>query len=230
MTGWPDPVIGPLGLSHLVGGGAFESLRAVDGERERTQPATWLKAPPPGTINTNDIHRAEFVLLNVLLAAATSHLVAQGMAMKRIVRRYEPEDLDDVLSSWESATRVAHPFLTEQFLEQERHNIPNVYLPNAETWVVEQGNRVIGFISLIGSEVGAVFVRPEFHGTGAGRSLMDKAQELRGDLEVEVFKANGIAREFYESYGFKHLTETIHEETGNELIRLKFTAGKKVEA
>lgn len=147
--------------------------------------------------------------------------------MKRIVRRYENDDMDDVLSCWESATKVAHPFLTEQFLEQERYNIPNVYLPNAETWVVEQENGVIGFIALIGNEVGAIFVKPEFHGTGAGRSLMDKAQELRGDLEVEVFKANDIGRKFYARYGFEQLVETTHEQTGNELVRLKFTAREK---
>lgn len=145
------------------------------------------------------------------------------------IRPYEPDDLDDVLSSWESATSIAHPFLTEDFLEQERHNIPNLYLPNAETWVVERGNQVIGFVALIGNEVGAIFVKPEFHGTGAGRSLMDKAQELRGDLEVEVFKANEIGRKFYASYGFEPLDEKIHEQTGNELIRLKFTAPASIE-
>ena len=41
--------------------------------------------------------------------------------MQRIIREYQPADLDDVLASWESATRLAHPFLQEDFLEQERH-------------------------------------------------------------------------------------------------------------
>ena len=61
--------------------------------------------------------------------------------MDRIVREYQPEDLNGVLAAWESATRLAHPFLSEDFLEQERYNIPNLYLPNAETWVIEQDSR-----------------------------------------------------------------------------------------
>jgi putative acetyltransferase len=111
-------------------------------------------------------------------------------------------------------------------LDKERYNIPNVYLPNAETWVAELDSKVIGFIALIGSEVGALFVEPDFHGTGIGRALMDRAQELRGDLEVEVFQSNSIGRNFYSRYGFLPLTETIHEETGNRILRLKYTAPK----
>ena len=146
--------------------------------------------------------------------------------INRIVREYKDEDLNDVLSAWESASRIAHPFLTPEFLAQERYNIPNIYLPNAETWVVEQAGQVIGFIALLANEVGAIFVKSEFHGTGAGKALMDKAQELCGDLEVEVFKANSIGRRFYTSYGFEPLSESIHEQTGEILLRLKFKANK----
>lgn len=140
------------------------------------------------------------------------------------IRRYRDDDLSDVISSWENASRIAHPFLTNEFLEQERYNIPNVYLPNADTWVAEHDGRVIGFIALLGNEVGAIFVQPAFHGAGAGLALMNKAQALHGDLEVEVFKENPIGRKFYSRYGFDLLLEKKHEQTGNQVLRLKFTA------
>ncbi len=146
--------------------------------------------------------------------------------MLMIIRAYREDDLNDVLSVWENASKLAHPFLTSEFLAQERHNIPNVHLPNADTWVAEFDGRVIGFIALLGNEVGAIFVEPEFHGAGVGRALMDKAQELHGDLEVEVFQANSIGRKFYSRYGFEALSERVHEETGNKVLRLKFTANK----
>jgi putative acetyltransferase len=145
----------------------------------------------------------------------------------RNIRKYESGDLPDVLSAWENASRIAHPFLTGEFLEQERRNIPDVYLPNAETWVIEQSEKIIGFISLIGNEVGAIFVQPEYHGTGAGRALMDKVQALHGDLEVEVFEANSMGRRFYANYGFEPLSKKVHAQTGNVLLRLKFTANNK---
>jgi putative acetyltransferase len=52
---------------------------------------------------------------------------------------------------------------------------------------------------------------------------MDKAAELRGDLEVEVFAANEIGRAFYDRYGFRFLDRTRHEPTGQDLLRLRFT-------
>jgi len=142
------------------------------------------------------------------------------------LRKYEPRDLNNVLDAWENASKIAHPFLQKEFLARERENISKVYLPNTETWVAEYNGVVIGFIALMGNEVGAIFVQPEFHGTGFGRALMDKARELHDDLEVEVFVANAIGRKFYTRYGFKPLGKKIHEETGNEVLRMKYTADK----
>jgi len=149
--------------------------------------------------------------------------------MNAIIRHYKVDsnDLTGVMSSWENASKMAHPFLTEKFLDTERHNIPNVYLPNTETWVADFDGVVIGFIALMGNEVGAIFVEPEFHGTGVGLSLMNKAQQIHGDLEVEVFDENSIGRKFYSSYGFNLLTEKIHAPTGNKVLRLKFTDNKR---
>ena len=145
--------------------------------------------------------------------------------MTHIIRQYVESDLDGVLSSWESASKIAHPFLKEEFLETERYNIPNVYLPNTDTWVAEVEGKVVGFIALMGNEVGAIFLDPKFHGIGIGKSLMDKAQELHETLEVEVFKANSIGRKFYDRYGFELLSESIHEPTNQESLRLKLVCG-----
>ncbi len=140
--------------------------------------------------------------------------------MNNNIRQYQNMDLDEMLAVWGSATRLAHPFLTEAFLEQEKYNIPNVYLPITDTWVAVDNNRVVGFIALIGNEVGALFVDPDYHGQGRGRALLDKAHSLHDSLELDVFKENSIGRRFYERYGFEFLTESVHEETGNIVFRL----------
>jgi putative acetyltransferase len=119
---------------------------------------------------------------------------------------------------------LAHAFLSQEFLELERHNIPNVYLPNAETWVREVDGHVAGFISLLGSEVGAIFVDPEFHRSGIGRALIDRARALRGELEVEVFERNLPGRAFYAKLGFEFMHLKIHNQTGFEVMRLRLAA------
>jgi putative acetyltransferase len=140
------------------------------------------------------------------------------------IRQYRESDLEAVLSSWEVATRLAHKFMTDDFIAQERKNTTEIYLPNTDTWVAEIDGEVVGFIALMGNEVGAIFLQPACHGKGVGKALMDKARELHGNLEVEVFKENTIGRKFYSRYGFSHLEEKLHEPTGQQLLRLKFPA------
>ena len=140
-----------------------------------------------------------------------------------MIREYEDKDLEELLEAWYSASKVAHPFLSEEFLEQERKNIESVHLPNAETWVYELNGAVVGFIALIGNEVGAIFLDPEFHGKGIGRALMDHARSIRDVLELDVFKENKIGRNFYKKYGFIEEYEYLHKETGFMQLRLKLT-------
>ncbi len=142
--------------------------------------------------------------------------------MTHIIRQYIEADSNGVLSSWENANRIAHPFLSKTFVDKVRNDIPNLYIPNAETWVAEVDGQIVGFISLIGNEVGALFVEPEFHGIGIGRALMDKAQSLHEKLDVEVFKENTIGRKFYTAYGFEFMLEKKHEESGEAVIRLRY--------
>jgi putative acetyltransferase len=94
-------------------------------------------------------------------------------------------------------------------------------LPKSETWVCEYNSEVVGFISLIGNEIAALFVQPEHHGIGLGRALVDKAFELHESLEVEVFEVNSIGLQFYFAYGFVAFLEKIHEITNKKVFRMK---------
>ncbi len=141
--------------------------------------------------------------------------------MSLIIRQYKTTDLDNVLNSWEVSTRLAHAFMEDEFIAQERNNVEHMYLPNTDTWVAEIDGVVKGFIALMGNEVGALFLLPEYHGQGIGKALMDKAQSIHGELEV--FKVNLIGTAFYSRYGFTHLSESLHEPTGQQVLRLRYT-------
>lgn len=140
-----------------------------------------------------------------------------------MIRAYQEQDLESVLAVWYSASQVAHPFLDEDFFAQERQNIATMYIPNAETWVYELDDIVVGFVSLIGNEVGGLFVDAEHQRQGIGHSLMDKARSIRDDLMLDVFKDNLVGRRFYEKYGFVQVGEHLHEATGHLQLRLQLT-------
>jgi putative acetyltransferase len=143
--------------------------------------------------------------------------------MHTVIRKYKEDDMAHVLSAWERASQIAHPFLPREFLATERASIPGyLRLPATETWVVEQAHQVVGFMSLVGNVIGLLYVQPAVHGTGVGRALMDKAKELRRDLEVEVFAANTAACRFYVKSGFVLRCAMTHRQSGYEMLRLKF--------
>jgi putative acetyltransferase len=138
-----------------------------------------------------------------------------------MIRKYQDHDLNSLLELWYRASHLAHPFLDESFLRQERETIASVYMPRAETWVYARQGDVVGFISLLGNEVGGLFVDPTVQREGIGRALMDHARLLRGELEVEVFKANSIGRRFYDRYGFVFVKEHVDEQTGQPVLRMR---------
>jgi putative acetyltransferase len=140
-----------------------------------------------------------------------------------MIRPYAEQDVDALIEVWRAASQIATPFLSAEFLAQEADNIRNLYLPNAETWVIDSEDTVAGFIALIGDEVGAIFVHPNYQGQSLGRALMDHAVSLRKSLFLDVFKENAVGRRFYDRYGFQYENEHTHEETGQQLLRLVFT-------
>jgi putative acetyltransferase len=139
-----------------------------------------------------------------------------------MIREYRHHDRDEAVDVWERASRLAHPFLDEAFFVHEREMVATVHLAQAETWVFVRDAGLAGFISLIGNEVGGLFIDPRVHGQGMGRALVDHAAALRPVLEVEVFAANHIGRRFYDRYGFRQVAQLVHEPTGQAVLRLRY--------
>ena len=81
---------------------------------------------------------------------------------------------DAELDVWYRSSLIAHSFLTEEFFAAERQEIAHDLLPMTETTVYESDGRVVGFVSLIENEVGAIFVDPDHQRRGIGRALMDR--------------------------------------------------------
>jgi putative acetyltransferase len=139
-----------------------------------------------------------------------------------MIREYRAEDSPSVVAIWRAASDMAHPFLTSDFQAAEAENVRHVYPKFAEIWVKQMSGEVVGFIALIGNEVGAIFLAPRLHGKGIGRELMEFAVARKGAVTVQVFKDNAIGRRFYDRYGLVPTGETIHAETGQTLLTLAY--------
>lgn len=142
------------------------------------------------------------------------------------IRQARPADRPALLRIWLEASRVGHPFLGEEIFQSQLPKLRDVYIPNADNWVAEEG-RILGFIGLIGNHIGGLFVAPEAHRRGVGRKLVSHASARLGKLSVEVYEQNEAAVAFYRRCGFERVGRKESDDEGrpHPLLRLELAPG-----
>lgn len=132
-----------------------------------------------------------------------------------VIRPYAPgSDLKKLSRIWLDASLLAHPFIGEQRLLEQRTLIEDQYFPNSETWVACVHEEPSGFISLLDTFIGGIFVSPTQQGLGIGRQLISHALNLKGELELEVYTDNQQAVNFYNGLGFQELSRRARDDDG----------------
>lgn len=134
-------------------------------------------------------------------------------------------DLKKLSDIWFQASLKAHPFIGRPRLIEQRQLIEAEYLPKAETSVACLDGGAIGFISLLNSFIGGIFIAPDRQGMGVGRKLIAHALERKQELSLEVYTANEQAVGFYIALGFQELSRRDVDDFGfpfpNATLRLR---------
>jgi putative acetyltransferase len=124
-----------------------------------------------------------------------------------VVRRAQPAEHSVLLAIWERSVRATHTFLTEADIAFYRPLTGDILAGDTlELWVLtNEADVPIGFLSLAGDVIEALFLEPAHRRQGGGRRLIAHAQALRsgGALTVDVNEQNVAARAFYEALGFE---------------------------
>ncbi|WP_027896741.1 N-acetyltransferase [Zestomonas thermotolerans] len=142
-----------------------------------------------------------------------------------MIRPYLPTDGDAVLDIWLKASIQAHDFVPASFWRERLPAMREHYLPQAETLVLEENGRVVGFASLHGQRLAALFVSPEAQARGLGRLLLDAAKRRRASLELSVYRTNARALAFYRAGGFVTVDETCDPHTGQPELTMRWSRG-----
>jgi len=132
-----------------------------------------------------------------------------------MIREYTADDIDAVADIWLSASIKAHDFIEPSFWESQVDNMINVYIPDSKTYVYVKDLIIIGFYSLCGNNLAAIFVSPEYQGHGVGKKLMAHAKNQRTSITLSVYKENRKSYQFYLAQGFKVITEQVDQHTGH---------------
>lgn len=117
------------------------------------------------------------------------------------VRRGTPVDAPRALEIWRDAVDATHGFLTPED-RAEIDVMVAAWLPTVELWVIDDGQRPVGFLVMDGEMIDALFVDPAWHGRGYGTALLDHALELSPQATVDASEQASNALPFYEARGF----------------------------
>jgi putative acetyltransferase len=150
------------------------------------------------------------------------------------IRRGTPPDADVLVDLWLRSVRATHTFLTEKDIQRFLPFVQEELASDkAEIWVLQtEHGEAIGFMELSGNKMEALFLAPEHHRRGGGRQLVHHAQQLRGELTVDVNEQNPAARRFYEACGF--ISEGRSERDGMglpfPLVHMRLKASKDADS
>lgn len=138
-----------------------------------------------------------------------------------MIREYRAADVDQILAIWLLASIEAHDFIDAAFWKSKMGEMRDLYIPASETFVYEAESEVVGFYSLYGDSLAAIFVAPGSQGNGVGSVLLDDAKGRRETLHLTVYKENIPSIRFYEKHGFTVVGEQRDQHTGHpELVML----------
>lgn len=132
-----------------------------------------------------------------------------------MIKNIENEDIDKIMDIWLKSTIKAHDFIDEEYWNKNYSTVKNVYIPMSDTFVYEDKENIKGFISIIDKKfIGALFVDPDFQGSGVGKKLINYALNKYKKLNLAVYKDNKKSVDFYMNRGFKIVKEQKNEDSG----------------
>jgi GNAT superfamily N-acetyltransferase len=134
-----------------------------------------------------------------------------------LVRPLEPADTGAAAAVWwrsrhADGSQLPPAVHTE---EQVAAWFADVLLPDGQTWVALDGERIVAVLTLDGDDLDQLYVDPAAAGQGIGSALVDLAKDLRpGGLALWTFQRNTRAQSFYRRHGFVEVRRT--DGSGNE--------------
>lgn len=129
------------------------------------------------------------------------------------IRRAKETDYDKLVEVWYQASIKAHYFVKLDFWTSMKEEMKIKYLPMSTTYVIEEKNTIIGFISMVDNYLAALFIDIKYQGKGYGKELLNFIKTQHNDLHLKVYQQNINTVLFYLKNGFVILRQLIDEDT-----------------
>ncbi len=135
------------------------------------------------------------------------------------IRKLDAKDIDTVVELWYETSVIAHNFIPATYWGKNKEAMASIYLPNSETYLAIENEKITGFIAMAKDYLAAIFVNNKMQGKGIGKKLLNFIKEKRSTIQLKVYKKNTKTVEFYKSQDFTIISENKENETGeNEFL------------
>lgn len=143
-----------------------------------------------------------------------------------MIRKANTADFEKILKLWLESSVKAHSFIPSEYWEQMLPTIRDHYLPQSNTYVYEDKRQIKGFISLMDNNfIGALFVHPLWQRSRIGTKLLRYVRRRRPNMSLRVFAQNKNALRFYQSQGFKAVSEHYDTFTRSSELLMAWAQG-----
>ncbi|MPW24351.1 N-acetyltransferase [Alkalibaculum sp. M08DMB] len=129
-----------------------------------------------------------------------------------MIRKFEMDDLTDVMNIWLESNIKAHDFIEKNYW-QGNYELVKEMLPNATIFTYVDNKIIRGFVGLIGNHIAGIFVDIESQSKGIGKTLLHHVKEIYSSISLQVYKNNDNAVQFYLKEDFVITKEQIDENT-----------------
>lgn len=127
-----------------------------------------------------------------------------------MIRRFEPQDLDEIMTIWLNTNLSAHDFIDATYWQDAADTVRSL-LPASDIFVYQEEDTVKGFIGITdGVYIAGLFVKDGFQSQGIGRKLLEHCKRQYPRLELDVFTANARAVQFYLKHGFSSVATKMN--------------------
>lgn len=132
-----------------------------------------------------------------------------------MIRRLQKLDINKIADIWLDTNMKAHNFIPTQYWTDNYKTVKES-IEQAEVYVYEDGNNVLGFVGLSEDYIAGIFVSEEAQSRGVGKQLLDFVKGIKKQLRLTVYQKNTRAVTFYQREQFEIQHEQMDTNTGEK--------------
>lgn len=103
-----------------------------------------------------------------------------------MIRKAHLADLPSVLDIWLQTNLEVHSFISPHYWQNNVDYMKQV-LPQAEVFVYEDKNKIMGFVGLEKDYIAGIFVSKKFRSQGIGKQILDFLKSTHPTLSLSVY-------------------------------------------